>query len=364
MEIHRKDRLVVCSSPNGRGIAKYAEYLREMVEGTLITCDKRTRWFVLWELFGILSFTRELVSSKELYFSNSRVSPLLWMVLDWGKVTIVVHDVMDTNAERRCRRERLGARMKLRREVNSWILRRSIEKASRIIFNSQYTECEVRRWIDVNYGRTCVIYPPPSFEKLVTKERVKAGRERGGKEILKLLTVTGTTKNKAHEAYKEFHETLEARVGMRIELVIYGIELRKARGEFTSWAMDRRDRVTVKYGRSEEELMEDYLDCDIVVSLSTEEGYGMPVADALGFGIPVVARSIGSYREIKENLDDCGIIHLADDLGQCVERAAKLISESAGKRGREERYERYRRFCRRNRDVANSLLEEMAGRYS
>jgi len=182
--------------------------------------------------------------------------------------------------------------------------------------------------------------------------------------VFKLLAVTGTTKNKAHETYKEFFEQLEAKVGSRVEFVIYGIELGKSKGEFASWVMNRRDRVTLKFRRHEKELMEDYLDCDIAVSLSTEEGYGMPVADALGFGIPVVARSIGSYREIKVNLDDGGIVSLGRDLGHCVEQAASLISVSAVKLGREEKYERYRRFCIRNRAVAKSLLKGLEGRNS
>lgn len=364
MGIPRKDRLVVCSSPNGRGIAKYAEYLREMVEGTLITCNKRKRGFVLWEVFGILRYTRELVRAKEVIFTNSRISPLLWMVLDWGGVTVVVHDVMDTNAERICRRGYLGSRIEISREVNSWIMRRSIEKASKIIFNSQYTESEVIRWIGADARRTCVIYPPMSFERLVRGERNRVRQGGEGRKIFKVLAVTGTTKNKAYEGYKEFHECLEARVGMRLEFVIYGIDIRKVASGFASWVVERQDRVTLKYRREEEELMEDYLESDMVVSLSTEEGYGMPVADALGFGVPVVARSIGSYREIKENLDDAGIISLGDDIDHCVERAARLISKSAVRRGREERYERYREFCIRNRDIANSVLQELSGRNS
>lgn len=353
----RMERLVVCSSPNGRGISKYAAYLSELIEGTLITCGRRTRSFVMWESFGILRYAREIVRAKEVVFVNSRVSPLLWMILDWRKVVIVVHDVMDTDGERMYDSAYLGTKMKIRRAANSWIMKKSIEKAGKIIFNSNYTESEVIRWVGEVHGRTCVIYPPPSFERMITEEKVRSGRFEAGRKTLKLLAVTGTTKNKAYEAYKEFHERLEERLGMPVVFVIYGIELREATADFRRWATRMSDRIMIRFRRKEEELLEDYLDCDIVVSLSTEEGYGMPVADALGFGVPVVARSIGSYREIKVNLDDCDMVHLAVDIDSCVEMAATLISRSDVEVERDRKYDRYKSFCIRSRNRAIALLE-------
>lgn len=363
MTLLNKERLVICSSPNGRGIAKYAEYLSDLVNGTLVTCDRKNHRFVLWEALGILRYTRKMTNASEVIFANTRVSPLLWRVLDWGRVTVVVHDVMDTDAERVISRDRgicRGIKGRVIRKMNSWIMRKSIQKASRVIFNSQYTLSEVGRWIGNEYPRSCVISPPPSFEKRIAEMERGVERESERRKVFKMLAISGTSKNKAHDSYMAFHNELETRIGERVELIIYGIELSKTRSEFRSWVVNENDRVTVKYRRDEDELLCDYLDCDFVVSLSTEEGYGMPVADALGFGIPVVAMSIKSYREIKVDLDSSGIMYLADDLSHCVENAAKLISKRMVGTGRKERMEEYRLFCIKKRDRAKKALKNIA----
>lgn len=363
MAILRKEKLVICSSPNGRGIAKYAEYMGGLINGTLVTCDKKTHRFVLWETFGIVRYTKRLRRAEEVIFANTRVSPLLWRVLDWRRVTVVVHDVMDTDAERVDSGEKgifRGIRGRVIRKLNSWVITESIEKASKVIFNSQYTRSEVRRWIGNEYARSCVVSPPPSFEKRVAEieDSLEKGHERG--KLFKILAIAGTSKNKAHETYMAFHRDLEKRIGGRVEFVIYGIDLKRTGSKFRNWVASEKDRVTVKYRRGEEELLNDYLECDLVVSLSTEEGYGMPVADALGFGVPVVTMSIESYREIKADLDSKGIMYLADDLCHCVENASSLISQRVVSTGRKERLQEYRLFCAKKRYTSERTLKIMA----
>lgn len=359
-----KGTVIICSSPNGRGIAKYAEYLKDLMDGELITCDKKTKRFVLWELFGILSYLRVLRRARLVIFSNTRVSPLLWMFLDWRKVVVVVHDLMDTDAEKwRSRGSRYEERKGLVvRKINSWVMSNSIKKASSLIFNSQYTESEVRRWIGTRCTRSVVVSPPPSLETLVGGRESKENNKKI-RNVCKVLAVTGTSKNKAHERYMAFHGELETRLLKKVELIIYGIDLNRARRDFADWVVNQRDRVTVKYRREEEELLEDYLDCDFLVSLSKEEGYGMPVADALGFGVPVVAMAIESYREIRRTLDNQGIMYLGDNVSRCVEEAASLVSSSTVEERREKRLESYRQFCNRSRIIASTVLKDLGLRH-
>lgn len=363
MTLNREKKLVVCSSPNGRGIAKYAEYLGDLVNGTLVTCDKKTHRFVLWEVFGIVRYAEELRGAREVIFANTRVSPLLWKRLDWRRVTVVVHDVMDTDAERVDSRH-IGICREIRgrviRRVNSWVMKKSIEKANRVIFNSQYTKSEVKRWIGHRHAISCVISPPPSFEKKVVEMGCDLEIDSERRKPFKMLAISGTSKNKAHETYMSFHRELEARIGESVGLVIYGIELSKTDSQFRSWVEREKDRVEIKYRRNEEELLRDYLECDFVVSLSKEEGYGMPIADAIGFGIPVVAMSIESYREIKVDLDNSGIMFLANSLCQCVDNAASLISRGVVRTGKNERLQAYRLFCNKKRDAAMKALRSMS----
>lgn len=365
MSVRKKKRLVICSSPNGRGIEKYAKYISGLLRGSLITCEGMDKGFVLWEFLGILRYTRDIIGAEQVVFTNTRVSPLLWVILDWRRVAVVVHDLMDTDGEilrgsGLISNTSAGIRKRVIRKVNSWMVKKSIEQASGVIFNSKYTESEVRRWLGKECARTCVLSPPPSFEKLVMERRHILKQKKEARELVKVLAVTGTSDNKSHEEYMTFHTELESRLGRRVEIIMYGIDLSKTRDEFRKWVANKKDRVRVKYRRSEVELIKDYLDCDFVISLSREEGYGMPVADALGFGIPVVARSIVSYREIKMSLDSSELMCLADDVSHCVVKAADLMSGRIVGSDRDERLEAYTYFCMKQRRRAKSALMGIA----
>lgn len=356
--MHGNERLVICSSPNGRGIEKYAEYLSRLMGAEIVTCARDTRYFMVWEVFGILRYVRRLRRAEEIVFANTRVSPLLWALIDWQRVTVVVHDLMDTIVEKEGNRKVSHARKEVRiaRRINSWFMRVSIIKAGRIVFNSRYTQSEVRRWIGNRDVKGCIISPPPSFERLVRKTSIKEDRQVEGNKGLRLLAVTGTSRNKAHEDYASFHRGLEVRIGRGVELVMYGIRLSQTSSQFRDWVVNGEGKVMVKYKREEEELLDDYLDCDFVVSLSSEEGYGMPVADALGFGIPVIAKSIDAFNEIKVDLDLDGIMLLSDSVSECIDKAAGLVEGWLVGGTREERLEKYGRFCMMHETKAAAVL--------
>ncbi len=338
--------IIVCSSPNGRGIHNFASYLTNIVRGRLVTCKSNTRWFVAWEMLGIVRYVRMIRMADETVFANTRVSPLLWTLIDWKKITVVVHDLMDTRAERLNDDWKNGIRKKVARRVNSWIIEVSVRKAGKVIFNSRYTETQVSRWLNGKMGRACVIYPPPSFAGIGSELTIEEGSEEVDKGKIKILVVTGMTKNKVYEEYRVFHERLQAEIGKIVSLVIYGVQLEKAEVDFQKWVVESNGIVSIKYKRDLRELLSDYLECNLVCSLSIEEGYGMPVADAVGFGIPVIARSIGAYREVKQKFDEFNMLRLGRDVDDCVAKAAKLLQEMPKKESKEERFTRYRRFCR------------------
>ena len=49
---------------------------------------------------------------------------------------------------------------------------------------------------------------------------------------------------------------------------------------------------------SDEELAELYRTCTATVSASLYEGYGLPVAESLSYGIPTIASDIAAFREV------------------------------------------------------------------
>ena len=82
----------------------------------------------------------------------------------------------------------------------------------------------------------------------------------------------------------------------------------------------------------------------------------MPVADALAFGIPVVARSICSYREIKQEFDEYDLITLVDSVNECIGKAATIARSQRSRERKSERMRRYRGFYNRSQTVAKAKL--------
>ena len=351
--------IVVCSSPNGRGIFKYAVYLSHLKCGRLITCSNRGEWFIAWEIFGVLRYIREMRLAKEIVFANTRVSPLLWLIIDWKKVTVVVHDLMDTNADEMRGSGMKGFKRALAVSVNSWLISSSVRKAERVIFNSRYTRTEVQEWLNRQLKRTAIVFPPPSFSKEVESTGLEYEEREAVKVSPKILVVTGMTKNKRFGDYRRFHEELLEVIGGMGKIVMYGIRLDRADVEFRRWVDESKGWVEVKYRRSAYELYKDYLDCSLVCSLSEKEGYGMPVADAIGFGIPVVARSIDAYKEIKLGMDKQGLLGLGKSIQECVELASDVLVGQYTQTRHTERIELYRQFCAKSEEAARKELEEL-----
>jgi glycosyltransferase involved in cell wall biosynthesis len=61
--------------------------------------------------------------------------------------------------------------------------------------------------------------------------------------------------------------------------------------------------ITYEYksGLSEQEMLQEYIDADIVTLASTYEGFGMPILEAQATGRPVVTSNIFSMPEVAGN---------------------------------------------------------------
>ena len=271
MELASAGTVVICSSPNGRGIFKYAQYLSRLSGGRLITCSNRTGWFIAWEILGIVRYARRIRLADETIFANTRVSPVLWLLIDWRKITVVVHDVMDTVADKaRCPGVK-DIRRQIAVYINSWIIQNSVRRAGKVVFNSSYTRSQVERWLNKKISRSLVICPPPSFAEQGGSYR-EVCQDIEQEDVPVILVVTGMTKNKMYGDYQRFYEQLLKKVGGIVKLVLYGVRVDGAEEGFRQWVIENKDLVKVKYRREATELYRNYLSCSLVCSLCTEEG--------------------------------------------------------------------------------------------
>jgi glycosyltransferase involved in cell wall biosynthesis len=75
-------------------------------------------------------------------------------------------------------------------------------------------------------------------------------------------------------------------------------------------------------GLTDAELAARYRAADVLVMLSEHEGYGVPMVEAMGQGLPVVAFDAGAVREV---LGDAGVVlgnkhprHVADSVSRLL----------------------------------------------
>lgn len=90
------------------------------------------------------------------------------------------------------------------------------------------------------------------------------------------------------------------------------------------------DRVSFFAGLSEAELHWCYANCDALISPSSTEGFGLPVAEGLLAGCRVVCSEIGAHREI-----GAGQSHFVDMCGDAEKALAEAI-DAALRRARRE----------------------------
>jgi glycosyltransferase involved in cell wall biosynthesis len=181
----------------------------------------------------------------------------------WGRarVLLAVNDVRRlTHPETSAAAERRYYR---------WIVPRAVRHAAVVATISEFSRGEIRRVLGVD-ARVVADHPPPRVE-------MPAGRADGH------ILVVG-----AIRPYKGIDTLVEAvaRMNEHPRVVVVGEGAMRAAGvEFTGWV-------------NEERLDELYRTAAATVSASRYEGYGLPVAESLGYGLPTIASDIPAHREV------------------------------------------------------------------
>jgi glycosyltransferase involved in cell wall biosynthesis len=181
----------------------------------------------------------------------------------WGRarVLLVVNDV------RRLSHPQTAPRAE--RAYYRWLVPRAARHAAAVVTISEFSRGEIKRVLGVD-ARAVADHPPPRVDQ-------PAGRPDGH------VLVVG-----ALRPYKGIHTVVEgvARMGERPRVIVVGEgELRAPGVELTGWVDEAR-------------LDELYRTAAATVSASYYEGYGLPVAESLSYGLPTIASDIPAHREV------------------------------------------------------------------
>lgn len=179
----------------------------------------------------------------------------------------------------------------------------------RVLSISNYLKNELPQKLQ---KKTDIVYPGANHLPIVSNEIVQSMCERlqkadnSGVNNLYILSVSRLD-YKSHP-YKGVIETVDLynklrNLGMNIRLVLAGVGSNALQSEL-------RDRGAIVINApSTEELSGLYLACDIFLSLSCWEGFGLPVAEAGLAGLPTIAFNTTAHAE---NAVSCKIYNYQD----------------------------------------------------
>lgn len=178
------------------------------------------------------------------------------------------------------------------RALAAFVERIALRAARTVVCTSRTTEASVRRLMGPNLPIVVAIPGPGLSEPIRPIER------DGGDRGLRVLCVAHWTPRKG--ILEALDAVALASAGVTLDLVgqtdrdpIYAarVELALQRPELTG-------RVRVHGAVGDAELARRYTEADASLLLSSHEGYGMAIADAIRFGRPVVATRVGAIPEV------------------------------------------------------------------
>jgi len=164
---------------------------------------------------------------------------------------------------------------------------RAVRHASFVVTISEFSRSEIRRVLGAGIdARVVADHPPPRVESPL-----------GGVESGPFVIVSALRRYKGIETAIDALALLPA--DARRELVLSGTDEGRA-GELRRRARARgvEDRVTFAGWLEDGRLRALYERCLATVNPSSYEGYGLPVAESLSYGLPTIASEIPPHQEV------------------------------------------------------------------
>ena len=230
-------------------------------------------------------------------------------------------------------------------KIYAWKFRQTIREADHIIAVSECTKRDIIELGGVDASRISVIYQSCAPRFNISPSQCKEGNP--SRYILSVGSI---------EARKNILLAVKALPYLPddISLVIVGRHT-KYTDEVSAYAKANRleHRIRILHGVSDEELPALYAGAEAFVYPSRYEGFGIPIIEAIGSGLPVVACT-GSCLEEAGGPDS---LYVDPDDEQAMAQAIRQSLK--GSEGREQRILRSRDYIRRfeGLDVASQVID-------
>lgn len=177
---------------------------------------------------------------------------------------------------------------------------KAIQKADGIIAISEYTSKEIQKYFCVDAAKIHVVYGGVSEQYIgrsVSNEVISRQGIMNG--IKYILTVKSTFPHKNLHSVIESFVLSKRKYNLTHKLIIVGVP-GKVHDLFLNEinAVQFKEDIVYIENASEDELISLYKNADLFMFLSLNEGFGLPVIEAMASGVPVICSNRASLPEV------------------------------------------------------------------
>lgn len=309
-------KILIClSTPNQRGLHNYAEYLLRLLQNEKVPCTLgvpriynrlimfRYLYIIAWELFN---FNWLIQKPTHVIYVNGRAS-LLHMIFSkvlpkfTPKICTVIADLIQYDSKTLPANIHFGFLHEIKTFVNNIFFTYTCSCSNLIICisNSTLLQAKSNLRLSIKEKSSMVIFPSLSFDKVdFVPSLIDFQQYRLEPIYLKALIVTGNSPSKNYLAVLfAFLDIANKHPNITFALDVVGLN---------SIANQLLPKISACINLSiktycqisKHKLASLYLNSDLFLSSSLQEGFGIPLYDSLYLDIPTITTSIPVYHEL------------------------------------------------------------------